>query len=541
MAVEASHGGGGVGVGVLGSATVSHYDTDDMLEAWVAHGSRLSLRTASVLSCLHAQHTEAEDALRRIQQEGSSLMRILGTTERSSTRITPAISRPRDIRIQIRSHRREFREALRRMEIAERQHQIRVAEIKRKELQKKAAAEAALAEAAKQKELQLLQERQREEADRERVANQKEKSESETGEKAAALALKVKTENQPGAVSYNVEDTRRSIAPAAPPQQTQSPLTPAAKAGASREIDWPPDVAKIRQQWEECGKIAEEFRKNAAMKKARLGLRKRINLAVNKSAGSVKQVKLSVGELSAILSDASALSGRSAEMFAMREIAERLVGEGGTTIALSRDSAFAISAVIVGIVAVAKDRDSMRNVIMGAFYNKCVYAAPAYIKRQPREDDEQFRERLGYLKGENGEGYMERMCGFICLLAAVFQTDFAITPGAFGTEVANPFSLDDAWRWLARIVNAKQRKITPALTFAFLEVAAYSMAQRYRKQFAKLLAMVQRAVVHGAVKGTPPGPRSRLESFIDEYIAAGCRIVNPPEGKKLPLSDANNM
>jgi len=186
--------------------------------------------------------------------------------------------------------------------------------------------------------------------------------------------------------------------------------------------------------------------------------------------------------------------------------------------------------VIVGVAANAENVLKMRQVFLGAFYEHCIYTMPTYGRKRAGESQEEFRKRIGYREGEKSEGYMERACGCVSLFAAVIQTG--------PTYGNNAFSLDDGWKWLARIVNGKQSSITPAIVYAMLETAGYSMSNRYRRQFAKLMAMIQKVVVLGAVKSAPNGPTNRLDAFIEEYVSNGCSISKQPEGRNLPATDA---
>ncbi|CDF34371.1 unnamed protein product [Chondrus crispus] len=166
-----------------------------------------------------------------------------------------------------------------------------------------------------------------------------------------------------------------------------------------------------------------------------------------------------------------------------------------------------------------------------------MYTTPAYSRRPKSESTEDYRRRIGYKHAESAESYLERSCGCVSLFAAVLQTEKIYGPAQRIPGVSNPFSLDIGWTWLARIANKEQHAITPAITIAFLEVAGYYMSQRYRKQFAKLIAMVQRAVVLKAAKSAPPGPSSRLDTLLEDFIRAGCTFPKPPHGRELPAKD----
>lgn len=331
-----------------------------------------------------------------------------------------------------------------------------------------------------------------------------------------------------------------------PTNQSERSVGNTTEAAVSRNTSKPDKVVELLPEtqhaidiWHQVVQEAEAFRQDFAMKKLRMVMKMNINLSVNQIAASVKQVSSKINSLSHIVNQAqSSVGGVSAEAFVMMEVAQRLVRESDGSVALSRTTAFAVSAVIVGVTASVRDVEKMKNVFLGAFYAHCMYTMPSYSQKRNGEDFQQFQKRIGYKEEETAESYLERMCGCVTLFAAVLQTEHLYAGRQSTPGMTNPFSLDQGWSWLARIVNSEQRSLTPAVVFAFLEIAGYAMAKRYRRQFAKLMAMVQQAVVLGAVKTAPKGPTSRLDIFIEEFISAGCTITNAPEGRVLPASDA---
>lgn len=299
----------------------------------------------------------------------------------------------------------------------------------------------------------------------------------------------------------------------------------------------PTDVKQVIDLWNEVCDEAEPFRKDPSVKKVRMDIKKQINLMSNQIAASVKHVSQKVVSLSNVLRHSHSVAGNGGEAFTMKQIAMRLVQESDGSVSLNRTAAFAVGAVIVGVTAACRDPKRMRDVFIGAFYKHSIYTIPAYGRRLEGESAEDFRYRIGYKDGETPEGYMERACGCISLFAAVMQTDQVLGQAQSWASTPNPFSLDIGWTWLARIANKEQRSITPAIAFAFLEVAGYSMSLRYRKQFAKLMAMLQKAVILNAAKGAPKGAVSRMGILIEEFIAAGCSFSTPPKDRELPAKD----
>lgn len=535
------------------------FQQDKMLQAWVQHGERVSTRTGELLGKISALHDAASSEMRSVGNGLGSLSTIIGDRSAADwSRISPFIARDRSKRATARNLRRKFREALTAAEQAENKARARIAaEADAAAMRKKMENERkAAAAAAAQKELEekhtALRKRQMElaaaQASRERLQRQ----DTQAGDNARRFGYTgYSTPN--ASVSSTVVGRTQSTALDSKQsgRQVQSLTTNKAspakgvRGGSSNQpglktmADWPSDVQRTRERWAAVCKSAELFRGDARMKKPRIALRKRINLVANQVAASKRQVTANVSTLVAVVRDARN-AGAQAEDFVVKEIAERLVAEGAGPVALSTTAAFAVAYVIVGVCAHVPDTEKMCNSVLGALYDACMYTAPKYVYRQPGESNEEYAARFGYKQDEKFEDYVERMCGYVRLMGAIYQTDYALPINAFGSGVRNPITLDGAWRWLARILNGKQKSITPAITFAFLEVAGYSMSQTYRRQFAKLMDMVRHVVIERAVPAAPPGPKSRLDSLCDEFNAGQQMFLRPPKGKTLPESDAIN-
>lgn len=538
----------------------------EVLQLWVEHGARISTRSAVLLSRSVAAHAAAVSA-----QTESSFSHALSTSTvpapfRTAAPAAVALATRRTLRNR-RKHdvgmlkNKEQAEELRALQAEKerialiREKQAREAE--RRQMERQAAEAKALE----------LQAAERRVAER-RVREAKERQEA-VAISAAAEEQQARNEN------LNATNTGSSMesgtpAPAkkvvrfkdvesdaqkggATPVQRKSQTNPngfhwailaegntteVSRSGKIVEVDGiPEDVARIVTVWNKLCHEAEPFRRDASMKKPRVEMKKQVNLMVNQIAASIKQVSTKVANLLTVLKNAKAGGGAAGEAFAMKEVSQRLISESDGSVALNRTAAFAVGSVIVGISAGVQDPSKMRDVFLGAFYKHCVYTTPAYPRKHKGESTDDYRLRIGYKDGETPESYMERSCGCVSLFAAVLQTDKILGPAQRWQNVSNPFSLDIGWTWLARIANREQRAITPALTFAFLEIAGYCMSERYRLQFTKLIAMVQQAVVLKAVKSAPPGPTSRMDSLLEDFISAGCTFPKPPEGRELPAKD----
>ncbi|KAI0565849.1 RNA export mediator [Gracilaria domingensis] len=293
------------------------------------------------------------------------------------------------------------------------------------------------------------------------------------------------------------------------------------------------------RMWREVSTEAEQFRSNTALKRARLTLRKRVNLAVNQIAASVKQVWRKVVDLTKIVAEMKASYSTIGESFVMKMIAERLISESDGSAALSKTTAFAVAAVIVSLTASVENVKKFRFVFLGAFYDHCIYTIPRYEKRRRGESVDDYKTRIGYKEGEDAESYLERMCGCVNLFAAVVQTEEVYTAQRIA-GARNPFPLSWGWCILARLCNKEQRSITPSIAYAYLEISGYRLSREYGLQFKKLMYSISEAVVKRAIKSAPKGPTTRLQIFVEDFEQAGFVVRTPPEGRKLPRSDAEN-
>eukprot|EP00177_Eucheuma_denticulatum_P003013 GFKZ01005417.1.p1 GENE.GFKZ01005417.1~~GFKZ01005417.1.p1 ORF type:complete len:575 (+),score=86.68 GFKZ01005417.1:334-2058(+) len=546
---------------------------DRIIQLWVEHGSRISARSAILISQTNNAHSEAVSA-----RSLASIEQFMPQPAKKSSPFGKVAASPSFLarRRQIREQRSRYvLELERREHEQERARELKLAQLKEErdreqraknlqlqaEERQRAEARAQQIRAAEaQKELERAAREEEETETRKRLASNPANGQNVRAKSTRPDAPVVARNEAPGrneqdsigtATKFNLKNAEiddgkaelgaveQKSAPRRDPNVLMRPII--AKGNSGDKIleceGAPPDVSHIIQEWNNLCDQAEPFRREPSMKKPRLEVKKQVNLMVNQIAASVKQVSVKVENLCQVLRNASSGGGPSGEAFAMKEIAQRLVSESDGSVALNRTAAFAVGAVIVGVAAGCREPSRMRNTFLGAFYRHCIYTIPAYAIRDKGESAEDFRYRIGYKDGETPEGYMERSCGCVSLFAAVLHTDKVIGVIRGGSKAENPFSLDVGWTWLARITNRGQRAITPAITFAFLEIAGHAMSKKYKKQFAKLMASVQKIVVLKAVRQAPKGAISRMDTLLDDFLTAGCVFPKPPKGSVLPKKD----
>ncbi len=122
---------------------------------------------------------------------------------------------------------------------------------------------------------------------------------------------------------------------------------------------------------------------------------------------------------------------------------------------------------------------------------------------------------------------------FLLLLLQVILT---ITQQPFNcfTGKSHPFGLENAWVWIARLLNAPPRRITPTLVHKFLTVASHALLRQYGRQFVKVLDVISKQVLP-RIEAQPNKhvpSLSRLQLLMTEFVSTrGANLLAPPEGR----------
>lgn len=142
---------------------------------------------------------------------------------------------------------------------------------------------------------------------------------------------------------------------------------------------------------------------------------------------------------------------------------------------------------------------------------KCPFTVPFLPKKKSDQSELDYMSSLGYFiksndQPESDESYNDRMYQTVSLYSAVIQCNI--------TEVAHPCDVDQAWRWLANIVNSPPLPDTTALIMdAFLSYSAHKMYTVYRKQFVKLFRFISTSYLSKINSVTKVGDRGHLTKF----------------------------
>lgn len=212
-------------------------------------------------------------------------------------------------------------------------------------------------------------------------------------------------------------------------------------------------------------------------------------------------------------------------------LARRMVQQGEDQVNVNPKAAFPIAAVIVELWL---EFPMFGRLVLAHFYRQCPYLVPYYVPQQEGQSSEEYYRLLGYRysggKVEQQPAYLKRMSGIVRLYAAVMVS----LPRR---NQPHPYGLDQAWRYLAALLNlAPLPEITPTILVELISVAGHALAREYGKQFQKILHLICTdyfvMMRNVTPKGVGGGPITRLEEFLQESIKKGG--IAPPAGQLPP-------
>nr|CAG4641731.1 EOG090X0755 [Eurycercus lamellatus] len=217
--------------------------------------------------------------------------------------------------------------------------------------------------------------------------------------------------------------------------------------------------------------------------------------------------------------------------YCLNLLARRLVQQGEDQVNVNPQAAFPIAAIITELWL---EFPVLGRLILAHFYNQCPFLVPYYIPQKDGQSNEDYYRSLGYKysagKVELQPAYLKRMSGVVRLYAAIM-----IYPTRRGQP--HPYGLDQAWRFLAALLNLPPRNdITAGVLEVFLKVVGYAMRKEYGRQFDKLLHYICTVYFEKIRSVTPEGsgggPAFRLEDFLQSSIKSGG--IAPPPGQLPP-------
>lgn len=278
----------------------------------------------------------------------------------------------------------------------------------------------------------------------------------------------------------------------------------------------------------------KQFAEDGSLKQYKFDLKKAVNIPVNAiSAVNARHLldkyerlhNLLAGRL-VIVGDAQIVATKhpQAIAFCMDLVAEKFVLQGDLLISSNPEAAFNYAAVIV---ALWNDFPDFGKLVLAHFYEVCPYLVPWYAPRTADQTTEDYYKSQGYkyIDGvpEKQDKFLKRMTGIMRLYSAIF-----ITKPKRGQN-KNPHGINEAWRWIASILNLDPRlDITATMIHVFLETVGSSMQTVYGKVFQKLMRFIREKYMPMVEKIDSGGPFTRLCLLFDNY--AEKHILEPPSG-----------
>lgn len=280
----------------------------------------------------------------------------------------------------------------------------------------------------------------------------------------------------------------------------------------------------------------DEFLQSAATKKFRFECQKAINIPVNAISGiNAEHLRDKYEKLQSLLIGKSWPNVKQypqGEAFCKNILAKKIISQGETLVSSKPKMAFPIAAVVV---ALWNEYPDFGDLLLAYFHNVCPFTVPVFIPKMVGQSNEDYYKSMGYKYSEDGtvekhDKYLKRMSGLMRLYCSII-----ITHQRKRITKSNPHGLQNAWRWLAAVLNIEPRKeitdLCATLLLDILEVSGNSLWAAYPKQFYKLLILLieeyyPRMQNVGSIGG---GPLVRLEEFLRNNITKGS--IPPPEGE----------
>jgi nucleoporin GLE1 len=375
-------------------------------------------------------------------------------------------------------------------------------------------------EERKRREEEERRRREQEEAERQRQEEERrrrEEEERERREREEAERRRQEEEAQRAAAA-------QTPAAASTPSTVSAGVQPAASApaaqGSSADQVSPQAKLEYEQKLENLKRVADIIvpMENHPRKRDMFRI---INTGVFQICSNRVQVLQKITDFTKILTESKA--DDVVHNYCLNLMAQKFLEQADIVVSRKPESAFAVAMVAVNV---AKSHPALMDLLIGQLYNICPYAVPYYLPRPQGMSDQDYAITvLKYKKKPNNpegretiEEYYERMSGMIYLYSAMM-----ITPVTDGNH---PFGIEHAWRWLARVLNLKPRRITPVLLLAFLEHTSYFLAAKYGRQFSKLLLFIRDDYLRRLPTGTTAS-KTRLELFLGDWEQNGGRFSEP--------------
>lgn len=281
---------------------------------------------------------------------------------------------------------------------------------------------------------------------------------------------------------------------------------------------------KINSFYQEKVERVKALQSDDSMKKYRFECQKSINIPVNAiSAVSPQHIQDKFDKLYSFVTSQPPL-GRD---YCILLMAKKFVGQGETTISSNPQAAFPVASVIVSLW---KQIPEFGQLFLAYCFKECPFLVPYFIPQRKDQTPEEYSKILGFRtvdgQPEKQDMYLKRQSGIARLYAALM-----ITNGRQQDGPLHPYGLENAWRWLANMVDiAPLPQISATLIVEILLIVGSDLRSCYGRQFVKLLIYIQQFYFPTLLE-EEGGPKARLELLLHNFLRDG-QIQRP--GGMLP-------
>ncbi|XP_034969906.1 mRNA export factor GLE1 isoform X2 [Zootoca vivipara] len=353
-------------------------------------------------------------------------------------------------------------------------------------------------------------------------------------EELSLAAEQRKRQEEVAAVAAQAEKEKNEKMPSQKPEKAPIPDSGKARRNGlqakpdEKTLQW---YQQLQHQLDQCvvsfGCLTNS--KDSQEKKIKMDLQKAVTTPVSQiSTRAGSQLKEIFDKINALLSGKPVRSGGQSVSvalhpeglnFAYYKLAEKFVKQGEEEVASHHEAAFPIAVVASGIWEL---HPKVGDFLLAHLHRKCPYAVPVRPALQEGASPEDYRRLLGYQahdsKLEAQDNFLKRMSGMIRLYAAILQLRWPYGDG----QGNHPHGLNQAWRWLAQILNLEPlADVTATVLFDFLEVCGNALMKVYQAQFWKMIILIREEylprieAITGAVE---MGSFIRLKQFLEECL-----------------------
>ncbi|RHZ76895.1 hypothetical protein Glove_187g41 [Diversispora epigaea] len=271
-------------------------------------------------------------------------------------------------------------------------------------------------------------------------------------------------------------------------------------------------------------RIKDNLSKKADLKSQSYEVRKTIRLKLNVLTNKREEIVKIATEIDKILKQHS---NSLLYYYLLNFLAKDMRRHAEIDVMSNEAAAFPLAQVCVLITS---QHSEFINFVIVRLIRKCFYILPRYFVPENGKSIEDYKKFVGYRNSENDESYIQRMCAYVAFYCAIAQTD-SIIP-----NVKNPYYVDHIWKYIARLMNMRQIKITPYLLYTCLKITAYEIHRAFGDTAFNLFAVIYDSYIANPppeiqmLSSTSPSAMSRLKTLLEEASERGGKF-NQPEGK----------